>query len=177
MRYSDLPFIDKVTENQQLFGDKVISIADAMGILPHWLMVVMNNESGLNSHIKNPISTATGLIQFMEATAHDLGTTTTALALMSNVDQLDYVKKYFIKYGYNSKINNVAETYLAVFFPLALSKNDDYVFPKWATDANKVFDTNKDSVLTKGEFVAYVNNKYAAYIPKIAADNLAEKKK
>ncbi len=166
MNYLDLPFIAKVTENKEAFGNKVISISEEMGILPHWLMIVMNNESGLNSHIKNPTSTATGLIQFMQDTAIDLGTSTAALAAMSNVEQLDFVKKYFVKYGYYKHINSVADAYLAVFFPLALFKSDSYVFPKWARDANKIFDVNNDGTLTKAEFVSYVNKKYAAYIPK-----------
>lgn len=176
--YTTLPFIEKIPKSQQqAFGDKLISISQDMGMLPEWLMIVMNNESGLNPAAKNPYGTASGLIQFTEPTAYDLGTTTAALRAMSATDQLDYVKKFFTKYGYNKKINSVADTYLAVFFPLALTKSEDYIFPQWATDANPVFDTNKDHVLTKKEFTDYVNNKYAAYIPKSSEDELLRKKK
>lgn len=44
----------------------------------------------------NRASGATGLIQFMPSTAKQLGTTTDKLAAMTEVDQLDYVAKYFV---------------------------------------------------------------------------------
>jgi Transglycosylase SLT domain len=174
--WNALPFINKVTKNQQAFGEKVISISADMDIMPEWLMVVMNNESGVNSTAHNPNGSATGLIQFTEATANDLGTSTAALASMTNVEQLDYVKKYFTKYGYNKRINDVSDTYLAVFFPIALLKGEEYVFPKWASDANPIFDINKDGQLTKAEFRNYVNNKYAAYLPADAQAAFQKKK-
>lgn len=160
--YLKLPFISKVKSNAQAFGDKVIQIGSDLGILPQWLMIVMNNESGLSASIKNPTSSASGLIQFMEATAKNLGTTTEKLRAMSNVEQLDYVKKYFAPYA--NRINDVTDTYLAVFFPLALYKGEDYIFPKWASDANPIFDVNKDKILTKAEFRKYVNEKYKPYL-------------
>jgi len=177
MDYKTLPFISKVKENQQAFGEKVIAIAADLNILPHWLMIVMNNESGINSRIKNPYGSATGLIQFTEATAKDLGTTTAALKLMSNVEQLDFVKKYFTKYGYYKKIKDMPDTYLAVFFPKALYEGDDYSFPSWAVKANPIFDINKDGILTKREFKEYVKNKYSSFIPKKAVEELEVKKK
>lgn len=161
--WKTLPFISKVKQNQEAFGKEVVVISDRLGILPHWLMVVMNNESGLNSKAKNPTSSATGLIQFMAATAKGLGTTTTALYNMSNVEQLKYVEKYLKTYA--DKINDVSDTYLAVFFPLALYKPERYEFPQWAVKANPIFDINKDGRLTKSEFRAYVNNKYSKYLP------------
>lgn len=162
--WDKLPFINKVTENQQVFGEKVIEISAELGIKPEWLMVVMNNETGgtFSPSIKNPTSTATGLIQFMEATAKGLGTTTAELSSMDNVEQLDYVKKYLEPYA--SRIKSASDTYLAVFYPEALYKNDDFVFPNWAAKANKIFDVSKDGILTKGEFAQYVDNKYLQYV-------------
>jgi len=160
--YLSLPFINKVTINQKLFGEKVIAIAEDLGISPNWLMVVMNNESGLNHLEENPNSSATGLIQFIDTTAKGLGTTTQKLLKMTNVEQLDYVKKYYNTY--KGKIKNVADAYLAVFYPDALGKPDNYTMPGWATSANPIFDLNHDRVLTKKEFTEYVNNKYAPYL-------------
>ncbi len=159
----ELPFIEKVTTNRQLFGEKLIQIADKLDILPHYLMIVMNNESGLNPAAKNPNSSATGLIQFMDSTAKSLGTTTQALRQMSNVEQLDYVYKYFKPYA--GKMNDVTDVYLAVFYPYAIKQNEDYVFPALVTKSNKIFDLNHDTVLTKSEFRKYVNEKYNKYIP------------
>lgn len=155
-----LPFIDKVKTNQSAFADKVIN--NPLGVNPKHLMIVMNNESGLNHKAKNPTSSAAGLIQFMANTAKSLGTTTSALLLMSNVQQLDYVFKYLKPY--KSKMLSVADVYLAVFFPKALFQNDIWEFPQWAVKANKIFDISKDGKLTKAEFKQYVNNKYQKYL-------------
>ncbi len=160
--YLKLPFMDKVKENQKAFGQKLIQITTALGFPASWLMVVMNNESGLNSHIKNPTSSASGLIQFMDATAKGLGTTTEKLRAMTNVEQLDYVKKYLQPYA--SKIKSVSDVYLSIFFPAGLGKPDNWEFPLWAVKGNPIFDTNKDGKLTKKEFANYVNNKYAKYL-------------
>ena len=57
---------------------------------------VISHESGFRPNAKNPVGTATGLIQFIESTARSLGTTTAALAKMSAVQQLPYVERYFV---------------------------------------------------------------------------------
>ena len=89
-------FENKVTTNKEAFLQKVKLIAVKLGIDPNWLMFVMNSESGLNPAAYNPNGGASGLIQFMPDTGVGLGTTTAALRQMSNVDQLDYVYKYFL---------------------------------------------------------------------------------
>lgn len=162
--YTLLPFIDRVKQNQKAFGQKVIVIANSLGISPNWLMIVMNNETvgTFSPSIKNPLSTATGLIQFLESTAKSLGTSTAQLAKMSNVEQLDYVKKYFQKYA--SKINSLPEAYLAVFYPAALGKPKDWMFPKNVVAVNKIFDITKDGQLSRGEFDQYVLQKYGSYL-------------
>lgn len=160
MNWKELPFINKVKLNVEAFGRKVIALSNTLGFHPSWLMIVMNNESGLDPKAKNPNSSATGLIQFMEETAKSLGTSTAELKAMSNVKQLDYVLKYLKPYS--AKVNTLADLYLAVFYPLSLYRTDDFVFPEWAVRANKIFDINKDGVLTKREFRQYVANKYSS---------------
>ena len=181
LSYKYLPFINKVKVNQEAFGNKIIKISNNLKISPNWLMITINNETAgtFSPSIKNPTSTATGLIQFMEATAKSLGTTTAALAKMSNVEQLDYVENYFKPYI--GQMKSVSDVYLAVFFPAALDDVDTWVFPNWAAKANPIFDINKDGVLTKGEFKQYVNNKYSPYLgndfEKNYVDNNSVKKK
>ena len=124
----------------------------------------MHTETGgtFSPSVKNPNSTATGLIQFLEATAQGLGTTTAALAAMSAVDQLDYVQKYFQnvinKYG---QITDVTDCYLAVFYPAAIGWTDIQQFPDNVYQLNKVFDYNGDGTLTKGDFENYVQAHYS----------------
>ncbi len=164
-KVENLAFIDKVKDNKEAFGKKVIDIAAKLDTVPNNLMIVMNNESAgtFSPSIKNPTSTATGLIQFMEDTAKGMGTSTQALAKMSNVQQLDYVYKYLAKY--KDKYKDASDLYLAVFFPLALyQKDENWQFPQWAVKANPIFDINKDGKLTKAEFRSYVLNKYKQYL-------------
>lgn len=159
----DLPFLNKVKDNTSIFAEKVISISKDLNIDPRWLMIVMYNESGLNPKAKNPLSTATGLIQFMESTAKVLGTTTANIYNMTNLQQLDLVKKYISSYA--PLIKSVGDAYLAVFYPLALKKSLNYIFPENVVKVNRIFDLNKDGILTKQEFLNYVNQKYQKYLP------------
>lgn len=162
MKYTDLLYISKVKTNIAAFGNKVILIAQLLDISPNSLMFVMNNESGLDHTIKNPNGSATGLIQFTEATAKNLGTTTAALKAMTNVQQLDFVWKYLQQW--KSEIKDTGSLYLSIFYPAALFKENSYQFPKWVVQANPIFDLNKDGNLTKSEFLSYVNQKYAKAI-------------
>ena len=91
-------FIEYVKENREEFTEKVASICSQLNIKPDWLMFVMWFESKLNPQAVNPISGATGLIQFMPSTARGLGTTTDVLRHMKNVKQLDYVLAYVRPY-------------------------------------------------------------------------------
>ena len=88
-----------VTQNKAAFLAKVQEIAAKLKIQADWLMIVMKMESGINHQIVNKTGGATGLIQFMPATARGLGTSTEALKTMTNVQQLDYVYKYFAPYS------------------------------------------------------------------------------
>jgi hypothetical protein len=114
-----------VIENKEAFMTKVNEIASKLGIKSEWLMAVMAFESGLNHKAVNKTSGATGLIQFMPSTATGLGTSTSALAAMTNVQQLDYVYKYLAPY--KSKMTSLAHVYLSVFYPAAVGKADTYV--------------------------------------------------
>ena len=146
---------EKVKTNKDAFIAKVISISQKLGIEPEWLMQVFVNESGVNHQAVNPITNATGLIQFMPNTAISLGTTVAALKAMTNVQQLDYVYKYLAPY--TGKMQSYIDVYFTVFFPLAIGKPDDWVFQTSALTASKiatqnpVFDLNKDGKLTVAE--------------------------
>ncbi len=148
-----LLYIEKVQTNRDAFAAKVIDICDKMGFNPNWLMFCMNLETaGTMSHtILNSIG-AVGLIQFLPKTAADLGTTTSALRMMSNVQQLDYVYKYFTKYGYHRKIRSFEDVYLTIFWPDAVGKPDTYTITSdIVARQNPMFDLNSDLDITKLE--------------------------
>lgn len=143
------------------FINKVIAISSKLKIDANWLMTVMYAESRLSEKAYNSNGGATGLIQFMPSTARALGTTTAALRAMTNVQQLDYVLKYFAPYA--GRMKNVYDLYLVTFFPVALGKPDSYVMQtnalsaKVIAKANPGIDLNKDLQITVGEFKMYVD--------------------
>ena len=151
-----------VKQNKDAFLAKVADISAKLGISPDWLMIVMKMESGINHQAVNPNGGATGLIQFMPATAAGLGTSTAALKSMSNVDQLEYVYKYFKPYA--GRLFSVTDLYTVTFFPVALGKPDSWVLqtatlhPDTIARANPVIDLNKNQEITMGEFKQYVLN-------------------
>ncbi|MGD9930130.1 MAG: transglycosylase SLT domain-containing protein [Mangrovibacterium sp.] len=172
----ELIYANKVTANREQFLEKVKYLSDKLGIDPNWLMYVMNFESGLNHRAQNSTSGATGLIQFMPATAAHLGTTTADLLQMSNVEQLDYVYQYLRPY--RGDMESLVDVYLAVFFPAAIGKPGEYVFRTSSLSAaiiakqNPIFDLNKDQVLTKSE----VEVKILANVPYEYLDIMEKKK-
>jgi peptidoglycan hydrolase-like protein with peptidoglycan-binding domain len=121
------------------FKNKLVQIANTLGINPDWLASVISLETAgtFSSSIQNPYSKATGLIQFIAPTATKLGTSLDALKRMSDIDQLDYVYKYYLPY--KGKMKNLADTYLAVFMPSQMGKGSDAIV---ASEGSKVYEQN-----------------------------------
>ena len=109
------------TKLDKAFLDKTKDISQRIGCDYKDLLAVMNSESGLKSTARNPKGGATGLIQFMPATAKMLGTTTDELRKMSPIQQLDYVEKFFNmakkNAGFEGKRLSGADLYALVFMP------------------------------------------------------------
>lgn len=148
--------------NSRDFLQKVIAVSEMLGIDSSWLLDVMKFESGLDPQAVNPNTGATGLIQFMPATARDLGTTVDALYAMDAVRQMEYVYKYL--QPYSGKMQSLTDTYFAVFFPAAIGKPRSWVLQSRSQSAaliarnNPVFDTNHDNKITVGEVEDYLYN-------------------
>ena len=121
----------------------------------NWLMSCIAFETGETfsaSVLNGAGSGAIGLIQFMPKTAHSLGTSTSLLAKMSAVEQLDYVEKYFKPYC--KKISTLDDMYMAILFPktVGMSPNTPlFISPSIAYRQNSGLDKNKDSIITKRE--------------------------
>lgn len=137
------------------FLDKVKQIAQRINCDYKDLLAVMNSESGLKTTAKNPNGGATGLIQFMPATARSLGTSTAALSRMSAVQQLDYVEKYFQKniktFGLTGKRLTAGDLYTLTFMPAKVK--GEVLCSRGSKEyrANSGLDTNKDGQITKTE--------------------------
>ena len=116
---SDTAFIAKVKQVAQAVNANYID-----------LLAAIANETGgtMDPGIVNSIG-ATGLIQFMPATAKGLGTTTTALKELSRVEQLDWVLKFFQSMRLTTKAPTpkLQDLYLCVYWPAAVGKPDSYI--------------------------------------------------
>jgi hypothetical protein len=87
---------------------------------PDFLMaaIAFETRETFRPDIRNPVSNATGLIQFLPSTAQSLHTTVNELAQITPEGQLDFVEAYFnLK---NAKhLHSVADVYMAIQWPVA----------------------------------------------------------
>ncbi|CAB4125384.1 LT_GEWL domain containing protein [uncultured Caudovirales phage] len=161
----DAQKIDVTTIQDPDFKAKLEKVANALGVKSSDLLAIMKQESGVNPAAVNKMSGATGLIQFMPATAQILGTTTQALGQMDSVQQLDYVYKYFKMTGVGN--GTLGDLYMAVFMPkyvgypeeTVLGANGASGFSGKVYAQNAGLDRNRDGTIT----VADVKSAVARY--------------
>jgi hypothetical protein len=171
----NLIFEHLVTSNKAAFLQKVRDVAAKLSVDPNWLMAVMYKESRLNHKAVNSKGGATGLIQFMPATANGLGTSTAALLNMSNLDQLDYVHAFYRPY--RNRIKSYVDMYKATFLPISLGKPDDWVFQYPGVSAqtvasqNPIINRNENGVITVATFTAYCYKDFSQEIVDILKKN------
>ena len=147
------------------FRETLFDVAAALGVEPDYLMACIAFETGetFRSNIRNAAgSGAIGLIQFMPATARGLGTSTEALARMSAVEQLDWVRMYFKPYA--GRLHTLSDVYMAILWPKAIGKPEDYIL--WRKGAspttyrqNSGLDVNGDHDITKAEAAGLIQAK------------------
>jgi len=141
---------------------KIIEITDNFDIKPIWLMKIIIKESAGSPDAVNPYSNATGIIQWMPKTAKYLGTSIKKLKKMNIFNQLDYVEKYlkFVTEYYPNSINNYEDLYLAIFYPKALGKRNNFIIgnKNKLVAQNRIIDYNKDSIITVKDFKQYALN-------------------
>jgi len=141
---------------------KVIDIAIRLGVSPDHLIACMAFETGPKTRFlpnaRNMAgSSGTGLIQFMASTAKGLGSTTSALAAMSALEQQDWVEKYF--QPYKDRMKTLEDLYMAILWPAAVGKDPGYVLFREDTLAytqNAGLDTNNNGQITIQEAAAKV---------------------
>lgn len=129
---------------------------------PSWFMACMAFETGrtFSPKVRNPHSSATGLIQFMDATALELKTTTAALAAMTPEHQLEFVWLYFRnRIRQHGPIARLSDCYMAILNPVAMGQDDGmvmWVSGQRAYAVNAGLDANQDHQITKAEAAARV---------------------
>jgi murein DD-endopeptidase MepM/ murein hydrolase activator NlpD len=101
------------------FAQKINQVARNINADPIDLATLISFETAgtFSPSIRGPVvkdrGRAVGLIQFMPFTAAELGTTSEALAQMSQVEQMDYVERYLVKRGF--KGGTLKQLYSTVF--------------------------------------------------------------
>ena len=143
----DAPFLNEV--NRVAEGIPGIDSTDLLRIIG------FETIGSFSPSEKSRTSSATGLIQFLEKTAKDLGTTTSELAAMSREEQMKFVEAYLKPY--KNRIKNFGDLYMAIHYPRGIGKDDDYVLYRRGSDAykaNKNLDISKDGTVTRREAIA-----------------------
>lgn len=153
------------------FRDRVRLTGQDFSFNPDWLMACIAFETmeTFRADIRprrkdgSLISSAVGLIQFLERTAKALGTTTAELAAMTIEKQFDYVWLYFRDsirtFG---PVKTLEDCYMHIHWPGAVGKPNSatmYVKGTSAFAANAGLDLDKDSVITKEEAGSLVREK------------------
>jgi len=122
-----------------------------------WLAELIQHESNFNPAIKNPHSSARGLIQFMDSTAKGLGFKSSLDLVLQNPtieSQLrGPVAKYLLPYA---PFSTNAELYLAVFYPALRKSGYATLLPANVQAANK-------GIKTPAHYVAFQKNRLSEY--------------
>lgn len=129
----------------EALAEEIVAVAGRLGIPdPGWLANLINFESAgqFSSSVQNPTSGATGLIQFMPATAEGMGTTTSALASLTAVAQMEWVEEYLNMWK-SRGFGNPTDLYMAVFYPAAMG-DPDYQFPSNVVSRNSGISTPRE---------------------------------
>lgn len=171
-------------KDDKLFLEKVKQVADKYQIKVDDLLAVMYSESKLDPSAQNnkhpfkptkayidgkmvdvPGGKATGLLQFIPATAATLGTTTEALRVMSRVEQMEYVDKYldyWMKMGKLKKGANAGDIYAVMFQPARAHGEILAREGEAAYDKNRVLDFDGNKIITKSDLAEFARMKGAA---------------
>lgn len=125
-----------------------------------WLMSCMCFETGgtFSPTIQNGAGAKYfGLIQFGDMAAGDLNTSTAALRVLPQVEQLKWVFAYFDLWAKRGKVfSQLEDFYLTIFYPAAVGKTADTVIFRKDVETtgyrqNCGFDYDKDGQITVGE--------------------------
>ncbi|WP_064087194.1 SGNH/GDSL hydrolase family protein [Eikenella corrodens] len=131
----------------------ITRVARNIGVSPNDLAAIISFETGgtFSPSITNPTSSATGLIQFMAGSGGTrgqyYGMTRDQFRSLSFDQQMNYVERYFKERGFDGRRQrDVADLYTAV-------TGYGYRRGTRAYELNKVWDSNGDGYIAKGEMV------------------------
>ena len=136
---------------------------------PNWLIDLANFESGMNPKAKNPLSSARGLIQFMDATSRGLGYDSSLDLVTKNptiISQLEGpVYEYLRPY---KPFTTESSLYLSVFYPAARNYPANMTFkeifkqrgaPATGRGSYANFIASNPGILSPQHYIDYVKKK------------------
>lgn len=147
---SSLPAVPDVAKREALepgFVNAFVEMAQRIGVDPDYLAASVSIESGFNPAARNKDSGASGLIQWMPQYAPLFGTSVEAIRQMTAIEQLPLIERTFKHWGHLAP----RDTYLAIFWPAAVGKPDDYVIAtegQPSYNQNSGLDWDKDGTIT-----------------------------
>ncbi|SRR6266545_1801921 len=146
----------EILRSQPQFWSELQAVASRLQTQPAWLLNVMASESLFNPVARNPLpgQTASGLLQFIEATACRMGTTTGAIRRMSPLDQLRLVEGYLKPF--KGRLKALPDVYMAVFRGSIVEGGDEAVVVDSSKEPrvyalNRSLDLDNDKRIRKGE--------------------------
>jgi hypothetical protein len=150
-----------VSSNRESRAAKIAEVALAIGTRPEWLDALINFETAgtYSPTIKNPRSTARGLIQITDSTSRDVFGVSNSLALvaeyptfesqMENVVQ-PYLEQRSRVYNKGHPLSTRQELYMSVFYPAYMDAPPDKPFPSHVVEVNP-------GIFTPRDYIDFVN--------------------
>ena len=139
---------------------EIVNVARAVETEPYWLADLIHFESAqkFTPDVKNPVSGATGLIQFMPKTAERLDTTTNKLANLTAEQQMAWVQLYLERVAAGQwpddpkrvPLDSKQRLFMTVFYPPA--RTDWPLGKRFPPDVIK----NNPKYPTPGAYIAAV---------------------
>ena len=149
--------IDTEQQKEKIMSEaQIISeAARRIGTKPEWLDALINFETGgtYSTTIKNPRSSAIGLIQLTNAPARDMGFSDSTSAIEAHPDfksqMFNIVVPYFQMKKQQNGIDNYMKKqslYMAVFYPAYWDWSPNTLFPAQVRNVNPGIDTPQDYI-------------------------------
>ncbi len=158
------------------------TMCNKLGIDPAGLAMLIKTESQWNTKGVNPDTLASGIFQIVPDTAayllgepkpttmEDRTRLSNKITAMSETEQINLMEKYFttIKKSYpNANLNSIEDISVAAFYPQALNYPPEGVIgdkhgsqkQQRIYEQNRGLDKDKDSVITRNEYAAYLKGK------------------
>jgi len=131
-------------------AEKIEDVAQSLGVPASWLDALINFETGgtYDTFVKNPNSSARGLIQVLDSTAQSVFGVADSLALSRAYPSFyEYMDNVVYPYLHQyAPFPTKQSLYMAVFYPKFRYVSSSQEFPKYVQDANPGIKTVQDYI-------------------------------